>query len=154
MQFPEQDHGDGVLSAPRGIQDGSSKVWWSSLVGPAAAAIVTAVLAGLLMFGGDLRVTALLGISALVFAVVYVIQLRHAWRTAHFLKHLMGLCVTAAVASGVLPSVMLWFDVNKFGTLHVLADNSPVVTIGFLFTAVAFAALDVYRERHGLPVQK
>jgi len=129
------------------------KPWWSSLVGPTVAALVTAGIAGMFLFGANPLVSGLLALAAVVLAVVYIIQMRFAWRSMNSPKYQSHLCVAAAVALSLLPSLKLFFEVTSFGKFEVVVDQAPTLTPAFLFAAVLFTGFQVYREQHDLHVK-
>jgi hypothetical protein len=94
--------------------------------------------------------TVLLALAAGVFAMVYIVQTLFAWRSTNWTKISSNLCVGAAVASAMLPSLKLVFDFTGLGKLEAAVDQSPIATITFLVAAVAFGWMQVYRERHNL----
>ncbi|HEY1188823.1 MAG TPA: hypothetical protein VGE74_14305, partial [Gemmata sp.] len=126
------------------------KPWWSSFLGPLAAVVVTAGIAGMLLYGADPRLTGVLALAAVVFAVVYVVQMRFAWRSANWPKLHIHFCVGNAVALAMLPSLKLILDVTSLGKFEMVLDQAPVLTIAFLVAAVLFAGFQLYRERHNL----
>ncbi|MDY3555625.1 hypothetical protein R5W24_004770 [Gemmata sp. JC717] len=142
---------DSPLSPANPPADSSAtKPWWSSLVGPDAAATVTTGIAAMVIYEADRRVTGLFALAAVVFAVIYIVQMRFVWQSANWPKPYIHSCVAGAVISAALPSLKLILDVTSLGKFEVILDQAPLVTVVFLAAAVLFAGAQVYRERHNL----
>jgi lysylphosphatidylglycerol synthetase-like protein (DUF2156 family) len=99
--------------------------------------------------GVDPKWTGLLATVAGTFAVVYLVQARYQYRSTHWPKPLMHLCLGIAALSAALPSIKFLVDLSPFGKLETIIDNSSWTAVPFVIAAVVFGWLQVLHERSG-----
>lgn len=120
---------------------------WRTIIGPGFAALIVAILAALYLYGTNSTI-ALIALAATgAFVLVYFIQARFVWRSTHWPKHAIYLCLVAAGISAAIPSIKLVLNASTLVRFEGVLDNSPWAVFAFVPAAVAFGVLQVIRER-------
>lgn len=123
--------------------------WSVPVVGAFAAGIGAVLLAGLLLWDYRHPATILTGVFLAVFAVVYVIQIRHQAKMENWAKYLAFLFGGAFFPLAAMPALRFVVDVNTHGRLELLLDNSPWLAGLAVIGTVGFGAIQAYLQRSG-----
>ena len=135
-------------STPTPVAPSEPPKWWLSLIGPSAAAIVSLILLVLYYLVDDKRWMALVGVPALLFAVVYLVQGYFQNARTYWARRMAGSCLFIAGGLATIPTFKTQLESTWLGKFEFLIDSSPWLPIAFLLLAGFLFYIEYKREQN------